>query len=51
MNRVPKKMPRMPATTVQPSDRPRAGPTKPMATVKGWKFPTNQKGPWSRTFP
>ena len=27
------------------------GPTKPSAKVKGWKFPTNQNGPWWLTLP
>src|ERR1700722_2039700 len=41
MNKVPKQMPSAPAKIDQPSDRPSAGPTKPMGIVKYWKFPRN----------
>lgn len=51
MNSVPKAMPESPATIVHHSDKPIAGPTNPSASVKGWKFPTNQKGPCWETFP
>ncbi len=44
-NRVPNRMPAVPAKAVQPSDSPRLGPTKPMAMVKKWKLPRNQNGP------
>ena len=42
MNRVPKAMPATPARMDQPSDRPSAGPTKPIGIVKYWKLPRNQ---------
>src|SRR5689334_13312641 len=42
MNNVPNAIPAMPATTLHHSDSPRLGPTNPSASVKGWKFPTNQ---------
>jgi hypothetical protein len=51
MNSVPKRMPRTAASTVQPSERPTSGPTKPIATVNGWKLPRNQNGPCSQTLP
>src|SRR5580658_1467225 len=41
MNSVPNQMPSAPPRIDQPSDKPSAGPTKPIGIVKYWKFPRN----------
>lgn len=51
MKSVPKRIPRIEATAVHPRLSPSSGPTKPMATVKGWKLPRNQNGPCIQTLP
>ena len=51
MKSVPVKMPSMPATIVQPSERPSAGPTNPIGIEKSWKLPRNQSGAWCQTVP
>lgn len=51
MKKVPNRMPSVLASEVQPSGSPIAGPTKPIATVYGWKLPQNQNGPWCQTLP
>jgi len=51
MNSVPNKIPSTEARAVAPSPSPMPGPMKPMAMVKNWKLPRNQKGPWAETLP
>ncbi|KAF1034245.1 MAG: hypothetical protein GAK34_03497 [Delftia tsuruhatensis] len=47
MNSVPNMMHSVPARALQGAESPSDGPTKPMESVKKWKLPRNQNGPWS----